>query len=192
MAQTIRLDGGPPIPIEHLERIPPTVEWIRTALATLPDPRWQHTDANGHEHRWALTGRDAHQRDEALPTLAWHTEHRPCDGSCGDDPTTCEGYHVTVHTCRECGDVVQPGTITDIQARDVGTPLELDAGELEVTIVDPGHDLPLWRRDGTPVVVDDNGELFHGRVYGAESWGSSREPTRHRLRVPLTPDPAAR
>jgi hypothetical protein len=66
------------------------------------DPNWTFTDTAGHFH--------ARAEDGELPTLTARREHLPCDGSCGG---VCggEGYEITVHSCRICGEEIQPGTI---------------------------------------------------------------------------------
>jgi hypothetical protein len=53
------------------------------------DPRWEFVDGAGHFHA----------RDRAgFPTLAEHSEHVECDGSCGGD-APCEGYGRTTYSC---------------------------------------------------------------------------------------------
>lgn len=67
-----------------------------------PDPRWSYTDTAGHFH--------ARAEDGELPTLLARREQLPCDGSCGG---VCggEGYEITIHSCRICGEEIAPGMI---------------------------------------------------------------------------------
>jgi hypothetical protein len=78
-------------------------EWHReTTNLPQPDPRWEHTDSNGHYH--------ARSEDQAdpYPTLLSHVEQAACDGSCGG---VCdgEGYSVTRYFCRACQNEIEPG-----------------------------------------------------------------------------------
>lgn len=69
-----------------------------------PNPRWEHTDSNGH---WHAHSDDA---DDRYPTLKRHIEHAECDGSCGG---VCqgEGYSTVRYTCRICDETIEPSTI---------------------------------------------------------------------------------
>lgn len=128
---TVSLDGGPALPAE-VTLHGPEVVWARSEFAVMPDPSWRHVDGYGHEHRWALTSREDRHRPEALPTLRAVPTWIPCDGECGDPG--CEGYTVTRHFCRECGELVEPHTIPDRQMREVGEPIRTGPATADVVI----------------------------------------------------------
>ncbi len=103
----IVIDNGPPLAgtfgIEQ--------EMVDVSTANggwLPDPAWEHVDANGHWHAFTVDGK--------LPTLAVHSRHVDCDGvhAFGDMlDEECEGYDVTEYRCRVCLDLVAPHRIPD-------------------------------------------------------------------------------
>lgn len=62
------------------------------------DPRWMFTDAAGHEHRRTRDG---------YPSLAWVITGQ--DG-CGDPECCGETWDVGEYRCRECAEVIEPGT----------------------------------------------------------------------------------
>jgi hypothetical protein len=103
----IVIDDGPPMPGTFgIER-----EMIDVSTATggtLPDPKWEYVDVNGHWH--------AYTADDKLPTLGAHVRHVDCDGihAFGDQlDEECEGYDVTEYRCRICLDLVEPHRIPD-------------------------------------------------------------------------------
>lgn len=76
-----------------------------------PDPRWTFTDQAGHEHRWVEGGKEEgqHKGSLLLPTLEYViTGESGYDDGCGQVDVIEEGEW----RCRECGEVVLPGTRT--------------------------------------------------------------------------------
>lgn len=102
---TASIDGGAEVPAEldiETEQID-----VTTTGKTVPDMAWEHVDQRGHYHAWTDGGE--------LPTLDVRSEHEECTGSHDLDPDDplfidCEGYDVTVHSCKICGEIVEPGT----------------------------------------------------------------------------------
>lgn len=178
---TVSIDGGPSLPAEVTVHSAP-VEWVRSEHAVKPDPGWRVVDGHGHEHRWALTDRKERWRPEALPTLQAVPTPIPCDGACGDPG--CEGYTVTRHVCRECGELVEPGTVPDRQMRDVGEPIRVGPATADVVIeaaqvgrVDAATDR-MWA-GRFPVVIrcgdhELTGEGALGAVSGSRGVGGLR------------------
>jgi hypothetical protein len=103
---TIRINDGPGLPGQII------VETEMVDISTnLPkaDDRWTYTDAVGHFHAYDQAARHG----DRYPTLNARVEHRECDGLHAY-PTTdeyCEGYDVTLYSCRICGEEIKPGTI---------------------------------------------------------------------------------
>lgn len=96
----VRINGGTPLPA-RLEVVQEHID-VSTNLPQ-PDPRWSTSDKAGHFH--------ACSTDYTYPTLNRRTEHRDCDGgdgTCGDE---CEGYDVSVWSCRLCDEQITPGTV---------------------------------------------------------------------------------
>lgn len=133
-----------------------------------PAVGWTYTDPAGHVHSYVLD-RDGVPR---LPTLEVRTEHRDCNGGCGDH--ACEGYDVTVWHCRECDAVVEPGFVQDT------APIPLWAtNEHRLTVL---HNRPIpnlvaaatlvWERDGE---VTARRELHY--LSGSETWMDSNSTT---------------
>ncbi len=96
------INSGPDLPAELTIEQEFTV--IRSERATRPDPAWTFTDDARHFHAWS--------GDRDLPTLDTRSRNAPCDGSCGG---VCdgEGYTVTEHFCRICGQQIEPGRLPD-------------------------------------------------------------------------------
>lgn len=94
------IDGGEPVTAELIET--QQVIDISTQGAE-PDPSWSTVDEAGHFH--------ARSTDGTYPTLDRKSEHRDCDGGDGSCDDDCEGYSVTVWSCRACGEWIEPGMI---------------------------------------------------------------------------------
>lgn len=108
---TVSIDGGAPQKCE-LTRWQ-DVEYVRWARAVKPDLLWSTTDDAGHRHAYAPDG--------TLPTLRIELVRVDCTGGCGDD--YCEGYDAIEYHCTVCGQVVEPGTVPDIEVRTTGVPI---------------------------------------------------------------------
>jgi hypothetical protein len=110
----VRVESGP-------------VEWLRSLLASKPDPAWRYVDGAGHEHRWTITEAPpmaGHGPSGVVETCEREWRHVPCDGSCGAECGN-EGYSVTVWRCRSCGEVLDPGPryVPDYRGRTSGYPI---------------------------------------------------------------------
>lgn len=106
---TVSIDGSDFLPCDVL--IEQNIEYVTSAYASKPDPKWSFTDGAGHFHAFTK----AKDRSE-LPTL--RAEEVPCDGACGDPEDT-----VTVYRCIICGETVEPGYIPDYDAMTRGFPI---------------------------------------------------------------------
>jgi hypothetical protein len=91
------LDGGLTVQVEGTT--------IRTNLPK-PNTHWTYTDAAGHFHAY-----NQRQGDDPYPTLDARTEHRDCDGAHTYPIADCDGYDVTRHFCRICGEEIEPGMV---------------------------------------------------------------------------------
>ncbi|ETK36105.1 hypothetical protein [Microbispora sp. ATCC PTA-5024] len=136
------------------------VEYVRSERATKPDPGWEFIDAAGHFHAFAEGGE--------LPTLNSERVEMPCDGSCGG---VCEGegYTVLRHTCRICGQEVEPGYVPDYEARTVGEPIFLrKMATVTITSAEPVTD----SRDEVSVRVRYGDEELFGTGFVVNRAGS--------------------
>lgn len=165
------INGGTPWPCEVT--IEQDTEWVPSDRATMPDPKWEFTDGNGHFHAFADKGE--------LPTLNTEIVEMPCDGSCGG---VCNGEGYTEHryTCRICGEEIKPRWVPDWHARTVGVPI---SGPKSANVV-VHSDRPLGRiGDEVTVLIKAGGPelLGVGRIYDMEgvfgpeqSWTTSIAP----------------
>jgi len=91
-----------------------------------PDPYWVYTDEHSHTHRWVRVGREAHSEVDSwdLPTLEYIiTGETGYDDGCGQTDVILDGEY----RCRECGEVVVPGTRTPEPGRMVAGPVRWSA-----------------------------------------------------------------
>lgn len=102
---TVVIDNGEPVSgtlTIETERID-----VSSATKTHPDPNWELIDAAGHFHAWST------DKDHELPTLDARSEHVDCDMGHDYDDYECEGYDITVYSCKICGEIIEPATIVD-------------------------------------------------------------------------------
>lgn len=102
MGAAISIDNGGPLDGTfdwHVDQID-----VSTALGTTrPDPGWEFVDAAGHFHAYTDT--------DGLPTLERVGEFVAYDEP--DDETGETGYTLERWRCRICGEVVEPGRVTE-------------------------------------------------------------------------------
>lgn len=97
---TASINGGPAVGADMFTET--DLFDVTTRGKTVPDMEWEYVDKRGHYHAWT----DA----KSLPTLDARSEHVECDVGHSDNEYECEGYDVTVYSCRICSEIVEPKT----------------------------------------------------------------------------------
>ncbi len=111
------------IPVSGTWAIERTLTKCDSITARDPDPRWVFIDQCGHEHRWV---RDTKALGDHfnLPTLDWVvTGTVGYDDGCGMVDFVEEGEY----RCRDCGQVVEPGTVEPPPGKMVAGPMTWSA-----------------------------------------------------------------
>lgn len=88
-----------------------------------PDQKWRHTDSNGHLHAWD---------GDNLPSLEWVVTGQEYIG----DEIEGQVYDVGEYRCRSCGEVVEPGIVTDYGRKSMPGPttVTITIGEEHFTL----------------------------------------------------------
>lgn len=113
------LTDGTRLPVVGNVEVRSNTEIVRVMNAWKPDEKWEHTDSNGHVHRYLRDEEDVPR----LPTLERHSVLVECDGMCGDEG--CDGYHVDEWNCRECDEKVEPRFVHDYAVEQGGIPVSV-------------------------------------------------------------------
>ncbi len=88
-------------------------DMIDVSMLHRPDTAWKHVDANGHAHRWHVTGHAEPATSYAppasyeTPSLVWVKDG---EEYWEDDDEPHDVGHLE---CRECGEHVSPGYTSD-------------------------------------------------------------------------------